>query len=285
MKWDQQQRLRLIELVTFWEGRLTTNHLMLSFGIGRQQASRDINYYIKEIAPENLVYDMSLRGYVPTPQFSPKFISGHAQEFLNLLANQEVNSNMFAPMEFAGGLACSLPLPARKVNAEHIRKILQSAFTQSRLKIEYRSMAQPKPETRVIIPHTIICTPLRWHVRAFCENNQAYRDFVLSRFDGNLEIMGESEHSRDQDVQWNTFVNIELAPNPRLSLEQREMLIYEYSMDGGTITVKCRSALILYTLRSLNIVLDEESNPVSIQQLIVVNHDEVRRVLLNSMEC
>ena len=40
-----------------WEGRLTTNHLMTAFNIGRQQASRDINYYLTHYAPDGLVYE------------------------------------------------------------------------------------------------------------------------------------------------------------------------------------------------------------------------------------
>jgi hypothetical protein len=37
---DLALRYRLIETVAWWEGRLTTEHLMQSFGISCQQASR-----------------------------------------------------------------------------------------------------------------------------------------------------------------------------------------------------------------------------------------------------
>ena len=43
VRWDLLLRYRLIEVMALWEGRLTTNHLMRAFGIGRQQASKDIN--------------------------------------------------------------------------------------------------------------------------------------------------------------------------------------------------------------------------------------------------
>jgi len=42
-RWDSLLRYRAIEIIALWEGRLTTNHLCDSFGIGRQQASKDIN--------------------------------------------------------------------------------------------------------------------------------------------------------------------------------------------------------------------------------------------------
>ena len=47
IRWDLLLRYRLIEIIALWEGRLTTNHICHSFGIGRQQASKDINTYLR----------------------------------------------------------------------------------------------------------------------------------------------------------------------------------------------------------------------------------------------
>ena len=65
VRWDLALRYRLIETVVWWEGRLTTGHLIQSFGISRQQASKDINTYINEHAPENLTYDKQIRAMSP----------------------------------------------------------------------------------------------------------------------------------------------------------------------------------------------------------------------------
>lgn len=70
IRWDLLFRYRMIEIIALWEGRLTTNHLIQSFGIGRQQASKDINTYLADIAPGNLVYDKHLKGYKPSDSFS-----------------------------------------------------------------------------------------------------------------------------------------------------------------------------------------------------------------------
>jgi len=45
VRWDLALRYRLIETIAWWEGRLTTRHLIQSFGISRQQASKDINLH------------------------------------------------------------------------------------------------------------------------------------------------------------------------------------------------------------------------------------------------
>ena len=71
VRWDLLLRYRLIEVMALWEGRLTTNHLMRAFGIGRQQASKDINTYLADYGPDNLTYDRFLKGYRPTEAFKP----------------------------------------------------------------------------------------------------------------------------------------------------------------------------------------------------------------------
>ena len=85
IRWDLALRYRLIETIAWWEGRLTTGHLMQSFGISRQQASKDINSYITDYAPKNLEYDKHLKGYVPSPHFKPLFIDDSASAYLHLL--------------------------------------------------------------------------------------------------------------------------------------------------------------------------------------------------------
>ena len=85
IRWDLALRYRLIETIAWWEGRLTTGHLMQSFGISRQQASKDINTYINEHAPKNLTYDRHLKGYKPSKAFQPLFIDGSASAYLHLL--------------------------------------------------------------------------------------------------------------------------------------------------------------------------------------------------------
>jgi predicted DNA-binding transcriptional regulator YafY len=41
-------------------------------------------------------------------------------------------------------------------------------------------------------------------VRAYCEKNRDYRDFVLSRFRGEPEVLDESGHGREGDEGWAT---------------------------------------------------------------------------------
>ncbi len=95
VRWDLLLRYRLVEVIALWEGRLTTNHLMRAFGIGRQQASKDINTYLSDYGPENLVYDRFLKGYRPTPGFRPVFTRGVADEYLQMMHAREDLASSF----------------------------------------------------------------------------------------------------------------------------------------------------------------------------------------------
>ena len=81
IRFDILQRYRLIEIICLWEGRLTTNRLTEIFGISRQQASKDIGRYNKDISALNLIYDKHLKGYIPSPSFKPRLTKGGVEEF------------------------------------------------------------------------------------------------------------------------------------------------------------------------------------------------------------
>ncbi|HAQ86445.1 MAG TPA: WYL domain-containing protein, partial [Pseudomonas sp.] len=48
-----------------------------------------------------------------------------------------------------------------------------------------------------------------------------FRDFVLSRFRGEPDLMDPSENSAEQDEAWNTQVDVVIEPDVRLSAEQK----------------------------------------------------------------
>jgi predicted DNA-binding transcriptional regulator YafY len=274
-RWDLLLRYRFIETIALWEGRLTTRHLCDTFGIGRQQASKDINNYLREVGPDNLVYDKYLKGYKPTPEFAPRVTLGLADEYLHLMARNNELSNMFESLALNVANVEVLSVPVRDVKPDILRPIMQAARQQKRLEVDYVSLSNPDREGRIIVPHTLVYTGLRWHVRAWCEKNQEYRDFVLSRFRDIPEIMDESVHGVDGDTQWNTRVTIRIAPDPRLSREQQEVVEVDYGMENGVLEVSTRGKLVPYALKLLHIDPDESLADPTAQQIIVENKAEL----------
>ena len=274
-RWELLLRYRFIETIVLWEGRLTTRHLCDTFGIGRQQASKDINNYLRQVGPGNLEYDKYLKGYKPTTDFTPRVTAGLADEYLHLMARNNELMNVFESLSLDVANVQVLSVPVRDVRPELLRPIMQAARQQKRLEVDYVSINNPDREGRIIVPHTLVYTGLRWHVRAWCEKNREYRDFVLSRFRDIPEILGDSEHGIDEDHDWNRRVTIRIAPDPRLRPEQREVVEADYGMENGKLAVNTRGKLVPYALKLLHIDPTEQLPDPAAQQIVVENRDEL----------
>ncbi|GAB2995879.1 helix-turn-helix transcriptional regulator [Psychrosphaera aestuarii] len=276
-RYDLLLRLRLIEIVALWEGRLTTKHLCDYFGIRRQQASKDIKKYLEEIAPENLIYDSSQKGYLPSPEFSPRLTQGTAEEYLHLLErNSDLNLH-FERLDLGFGHCHQLPLPNRSISADILRPIIKACHNNLRLEVDYRSINDPKPDGRVIAPHSLVFAANRWHVRAYCEKNQSFRDFVLTRFFEAPEIEdAKSTKTESDDVNWNQYITVILIPDRRLTHEQQAVIECDYGMDNGKLEITIRASLIAYLLRSLNIDIHTINADPKAQQIVIDNLDLIR---------
>lgn len=270
IKWDQQLRFRHIEIVALWEGRLTTRHLCQTFGIGRQQASRDINHYLS-LAPTALKYDTRLKGYKPSPYFKPRFSLGDFSEYLQLLLQQkQLEESGFELLEIRSADTELVVPPQRQVDPAVVRQLLTAARSATRVKLMYASIATGAISERVFVPHTLVHDGYRWHLRGFCEQHERYLDLVLSRIRGLPKLLYPSDHTQERDSQWNQRVRVTLVPNPQFSAAQREVIAIDYGMEGEQLTLTCRRALMDYHLRRLQISTPIQSfDPAS--QLLVVS--------------
>jgi len=275
VRWDVLLRYRLLALVALWGGRLTTGHLCESFGIGRQQASKDINAYLSEHAPGNLEYCRSLKGYRPTPAFTPRFCTGTADEYLQLLHHHNDLASCFTSLNLRRANTEVLLPPLRDVQPELVRPVIQAARERKRLEIQYVSLSSPEPEYRVICPHTLVHTGYRWHVRAYCEKHRDYRDFVLSRMSGEPEIVMAADTGMEGDTAWNTELTIRIVPDPRLTPAQQTVIARDYGMDNGELAIPTRAALATYVLQLLRVDLADGSQSPEAQQIVVANREEV----------
>lgn len=268
-----ENRYRFIELIAYWEGRVNTRNLMQQFGLSRQQCSADFSNY-NDQAPDNLHYDASLKVYLPAVNFRCHFISGDVVEYLNWLHNPTYLG--IAPRVNADIPNVALSLPARQVSPQIMRGLITAIRQERRLDVDYVSLSNPNREGRVIAPHTFINTGLRWHLRAWCEKSQDYRDFVLSRFRGEPELLGKSTHKADSDHAWNTPIEIILAPDTRLSAAKREVLEKDYQMQNGQLHITTRACLVHYLLQEMQINTKMLDGTPEAQQLICVNPHDIK---------
>jgi predicted DNA-binding transcriptional regulator YafY len=276
IRWDLLLRYRLIEIIGYWEGRLTTNHLTRSFGIGRQQASKDINNYLRDIAPGNLYYDKYIKGYRPADHFEPRVTSGVADEYLHLLNRNQELSNTFEALSLQVANTEVLGLPVRAITPGIIRPIVTASRLMRRLEVDYVSVHNPDREGRIIVPHTLVFTGSRWHVRAFCEKNQDFRDFVLSRFRGDAEMLDDSPNNESDDAAWHTPINVLIRPDPRLTSTQQEVVAHDYGMTNNQLNIPTRGALVHYVLEKLGLRIPGDGESPEAQQIVVENAKQLQ---------
>ncbi|KAA1174503.1 WYL domain-containing protein [Marinobacter salinexigens] len=276
IRWDLLLRYRLIETIALWEGRLTTNHICHSFGIGRQQASKDINTYLRELAPGNLIYDRHLKGYVPAKTFSPVVTRGLVSEYLDLLARQQNLSHTFESLNLGLSDSTVVRSPDRIISPETMRAVVTATRHGRQLRASYVSLSRPEAVESILEPHTLVCDGNSWHLRAWCDSNREFRDFSLSRFQRAPEALRiKAKHSQQQDEDWNREVTMVVTPDPRLTEAQQAIIASDYGMTNGQLEIDTRAALAPYVLSRLGIALDNQHPDPLVQQLELANPDQL----------
>ncbi|WP_049722726.1 helix-turn-helix transcriptional regulator [Gilvimarinus polysaccharolyticus] len=268
----QKLRLTTLELVAYWEGAVNASVLVKHFGISRQQASTDIKRY-RELAPHNLQYDEAAKAFLPLSAFTPYFISAQAEQYLAWLGQPDLAHNTARlPIH-------NLALSVRPIAPQLMRAVAQAIRHNQRLEVDYVSLTNPSRQGRVIAPHALIQTGLRWHLRAWCEHKKQFRDFVLSRFRGDATLSGPATHTAAQDTVWNTQVTLTFEPDPRLNAAQREVIEVDYQMQNGQLNIQTRACLAQYLLQEMRINPKVLDGIPEAQQLVLVNLSDIKQWL------
>ena len=273
LNWSASRRNAFIEFRVFWYGRINRADLMDTFGISLQQASLDLTRY-SERWKRNLAYDKRQRAYVRGKAFKPRFMTPSAEEYFaqlravdeGLIPRDQSWISMFP------GVAAT-PTPARGVAAETLRDVLAAIHAPAALEITYQSMSRPEPTARWIEPHALAFDGFRWHARAFCQNDQVFKDFLLSRI---VEIGAQGPITADPqaDADWHSEIVLEIGPHPDLSPTQRRAIEMDYGMEEGRAQIPVRRALLFYALKRLGLDTDPSARRPQDQQIVLLNSSE-----------
>jgi len=274
LNWGVERRYEFIEFRLFWQGRINRGDLMDAFGVSTQQASIDLNAYIDQ-AKRNLVYDKRLRTYLRGKHFKPKYLKPDAEEYFAQIraVDQGLVSAEQSWISYFPSFGAA-PTPVRGVAAETLRDVLSAIHDRSALQVTYQSMSRPEPSARWIEPHAIAFDGFRWHVRAFCQNDAVFKDFLLSRI---VEVGDTQPATADpnSDEAWHTEVVLEIGPHPELSDTQRRAIEMDYGMEEGRAQIPVRRALLFYALKRLGLDTGPTVRPPNEQQIVLTNADDV----------
>jgi len=269
--------LQFIDFRLQWERRINRRDLTEFFKISVPQASADISRYA-DLAPKNLSYDTSSRTYLASAGFQPVFAATGPRQYLSqlLALERQILATDQAFIAFRPPVA-SVPLPSRNIDRDTLSLVLRAIAARAMIHVRYQSIAREEEQKRFISPHAFGYDGTRWHVRAYCHLREGFRDFVVGRI---LEAgpLAASTIDPASDAEWDTNVELVLAPDETLSDRQRRGVEIDYGMRAGKVSLTCRQAMLFYTLRSLN--FESNGRPRrGERQLVIANLEEIKAFL------
>jgi hypothetical protein len=277
IKWATRQRLQYIEVTAYYTGLVTRSDVAKAFGISDAAATKDLKLY-GQLAPDNLTYRHNVFGFVPNEGFEPLFADLSPASVLPMIAaNLAAANGPYGDESIYSISVDTLPLPNRLPDRAVLAQIIRAIRNRNKLQVSYHSLSnRESAQERILEPHSLVSTGLRWHVRAYNEETYDFRDFVLSRFVDARILPETAESSPQYDDDWMELVTLKLAPHPQLSEQKRSGLLVDYHCEDGLIELQTRRALIGYVLQRLSVdtSADHSMNPDA-HQLIILNRDEI----------
>lgn len=274
LRWSVEQRLEFIEFRLFWQGQVNRSDLIETFQVSVNQASGDLTKY-SDLAPGNMVYNVRVRSYERAPDFTPRFFKPDANRYLSSL--RAVSAGLIAQADSwlsAPPAHDATPVPVRGVDAEILRAVVEAIGRKQALEVRYQSFSRPEPMWRWMAPHALAFDGFRWHARAWCEVDECFKDFVLSRMLGTRAIRaGGVDQTTDAD--WSEVSALEIGPHPELSPPQKAAIALDYGMIDGRLTIHVRRAMLYYALKRLGLDTDPSARRPQDQQIVLLGRDAV----------
>lgn len=273
-RWGQDRRLEFIDFRLLWEGRLNRSDLTSFFRISTPQASLDMARYI-ELAPDNMVYDRTLKTYVATETFKPVLAKEDSSHFLNELLWRELGTLPHSESFIGWAPAvASLPSPTRKVDPKILISLIRAMQKSESVILNYWSMSDEEPTGRTLFPASFAHDGFRWNIRAYCFKDKKYKDYVLGRIS---EIIGTTPalQPMPEDTEWQTFLDVVIGPNPNYPPKKRISIEHDYQMVDGEAKIRIRKPQLYYLKKRLNISENPDDVITNDQQIVFIRIDAV----------
>lgn len=274
-RWSIERRVEFIERRLLWDGRINRFDLVKQFGISPNQATADLRRF-ETLYPGALLYDTRARTYRSGPGLRRPDDADvqHLLRELRLIAEGVVPAG-------EGTLSEPPPLaladtPPRVIPAAHLATVITAIRDHSGIDAVYQSFSAPKPRRRRLEPHALVFDGFRWHARARDVEKNRFKDFVLGRLT-QVRIGEPSSSASMEDVEWNTTIELVIAPHPGLSPSQRAVIAADYGMKRGRLVLPVRQAVAYYAKRRLGLLRGHEDLPPEDQQILLISERTLAR--------
>ena len=243
----QRQRLAYIEFRVWFFGEVTRKDVLDRFGLATAAGTRDMVLY-RDLAPNNVAYEGKVYRYQPT--FTPLF--EHQAE--RVLAMLTAGFGEGEPPSMGESLPHAVPARLNQPPLDILAAVTRAIHGGYPLRLTYHSM-KTGAVAREIVPHALVDSGLRWHVRAYDRTKGEFRDLVLTRMENIEPIENQSTVNPVQshelpaaDAQWQNEINLDLLPHP--AHPHPSSIARDFGMGAlGALRVTLRAAVAGYVLR------------------------------------
>lgn len=271
--WSAMERLRFIERRAFWCGKVTRQDLAETYGLSLAQATADLQKY-QEMNAGALVYNLRKKRYEGAKRMKPllheprleeavaQFLPGTAEKVLPLLG-----ASATALETEENALADRVVMPVRRASLDVERRVFLALREGWRVRVKYYSVNSSTHEWRWLSPGAFAHDGSRWHVRAWCEKNNEWRDFNVPRI-SEAEWPVEREAEPPRDEAWHRWVTLRLRPHRALEKEAQAAVEYDYGMTDGVLELRVREALADYTRDQMGVPLRDGKIPSLLLEVV-----------------
>lgn len=265
------QRLRQLELLLRWEGLVGNARLRELFGLSSIRASQWLREF-REAQPRWTLWDSIARSFIVTTEFYRDTIAESSWALDQYLSLVGLPTAMKAGSQHV--VVDAFP-DITTPNPEIFAVLSRASRFNRAVEITYRSMREPKPHKRILSPHSIVHAGRRWHVRAYCESNNEFRDYSLGRISQAKLLEQPSQFLKQDDTEWLTEVPVKLIAHPDLTHEQQSLIGFEYFDNTSARTTTCRGPLVKYLIQDVRAAIDVKNQKPPEYLLAVGNSKEI----------
>lgn len=158
------------------------------------------------------------------------------------------------------------------VNTVNQSSIVGAIRGSEAVEVKYQSLSHPEPRWRWISPQAKRFAGCRWHIRAFCLADHAFKDLLLSRIIQTRGIQ-DNDVAVANDKACQEYFTLEIGHHPALSDTQEKVIALYYGMRGGKAKIKVRQALLYYALKRPGLDTDTSVRRPQEQQIFLINRD------------
>lgn len=265
---NQRERLAHIDFTLLFKGEITRADLTGRFDIAAVQATKDLALY-RSLAPGNICYDRRSKLHTRPEGFTPLF----DYDVIRTLTSLSQGFGDGLTSSFPSAIPCEVPFRLNQPDLLTVACLSEAIYKGRAVELEYCSLSSGQSQ-RQLVPHSLVDTGLRWHVRGYDRKSASFRDFVLTRITS-VRLCQEQAPTAEEralaDRQWQRYVELELIPHPRQA--HGDAIALDYAMHNDVLRLEVRAALAGYLLRLWNVDCSPDHRLHGAEyQLALANH-------------